>query len=273
MTPKNDLPFLVDLMDDETIEVREEVLKGLTGYGISLEEDLLEFTDVLNGERLELLKPILQENRRNWLRTNWIMWSKENSELDKLEKACELIAKFQLGITYPKKLSVLLNELALSFRNFYPFGTEVDLSYFLFQQLGISGDKQDYYNPLNSNIIYSIENKKGLPITLCIIYMLVGARLGFSIEGCSFPGHFMAKINADEEQILIDCFNGGKIIYETEIKEMLKDSFDNMQTILTGKTLSVDIIRRMLGNLINAYKEKGNQPDRYLFYEILAYTK
>lgn len=272
MTSKDQLPFILSLIEDETQEVRDNVLKGLTDYGSTLEKDLLEFSDLLDSKALKLLDPIIQENRRQWLKHNWTKWQGINNEIDQLESAVTIISKFQYGPLYKYDLSHLLDRMAQNFQNIYPYGNELDLAVYLFQELRISGDKKDYFNPLNSNLYYTIDERQGLPITLCILYMLIGSRAGFSIEGCNFPGHFLAKIIMDDELLLIDCFNGGRIIYESEILSLFKDSSDAMNQLIKQRITSKAIIKRVVGNLINAYKEMDNQPNRYLFTELLGLT-
>lgn len=132
MADRSKLPYLVSLIDDETREVREEVLKGLSNYGASLEEDLQEFSKALDSQTLDFLKPILENNRRKWLSENWESWRKYNEGNQQLEEAFSLISKFQYGITYPVKLKRLLDQLGEEFRTLYPFGNEIDLANFLF---------------------------------------------------------------------------------------------------------------------------------------------
>lgn len=269
---RDQLPHVMYLIDDDSSEVRDEILKGLSEYGFSLEEDLKEFHNILLPDKIKLIEPILMENRRKWLKKNWIEWQKLNNDFDRIECASELIAKFQFGIAYNYNLSERLDYISQNFQNFYPYGNELDLSFHLFRQLKFNGEKDDYYNPLNSNLIYVIENRKGLPITLCILFMLIGNRLGFDIRGCNFPGHFLAKINFDEEIVLIDCFNEGKILYQSDVYDLLKDSFAELNNIIYKDISAKLIIRRVVGNLITAYKEIGDQQNRSLFSELLEST-
>jgi regulator of sirC expression with transglutaminase-like and TPR domain len=272
MTDKSQLPFLIKLVDDDTAEVREEVLKELTNYGSGLELDLAEFADILEYNKVDLIYPIIESSRRKWLKENWSSWHNEHDDYLKLEKAAGLIAKYQFGLTYKNNLSDTLNEFTTKFISYYPHGDEFDLAYFLFRDERIQGEKHDFYNPLNSNLLYALQEKKGLPITLSLIFMLIGKRVGFIIEGCNFPGHFLTKINNDGQTVFIDCFNRGKTIYENEIKDLLKDSYDSLLSLLHEKTNANLIIKRIVNNLVIAYKENNNQLDRFLFSELLVST-
>lgn len=272
MSDVNTLQYLVDLVDDESEEVRKEIIKELINYGSNLEEDLQEFSDELSEQKLRLIEPVLQENRRQWFYENWNSWRNINDEYESLEKAMELIVSFQEGITGNTNLSKLLDFYACEFMNKFPYGDEFDLANFLFREKGIKGSKQDYYNPLNSNLKYALEYKQGLPITLSVLYMLVGIRTGLFIQGCNFPGHFLAKINQEGETILVDCFNQGRMIYETELQEMIKESYEAVMKLVKSYTSINQIVRRILSNLTNSYKQKGNQVNSDFFLNLIKTT-
>ena len=269
MADRSKLPYLVSLIDDETREVREEVLKGLSNYGASLEEDLLEFSKALDTQTLDFLKPILENNRRKWLSENWESWKKYSDANSQLEEAFSLISKFQYGITYPVKLKRLLDQLGEEFRTLYPFGNEIDLANFLFNFKKMKGEKEDYYNPFNSNLIYVIKEKKGLPISLACVYILTAYRVSLQVEGCNFPGHFLAKTVLDGEPVYIDCFNGGKKLFEEDFKTIADETYDSLSDILGKETSAITIIQRILNNLVNAYKNSDDKINSDFFATLL----
>lgn len=269
MADRSKLPYLVSLIDDDTKEVREEVLKGLSNYGASLEEDLQEFSKALDSQKTNFLKPILENNRRKWLSENWDSWRKQTESSRQLEEAFSLIAKFQYGITYPVKLTRLLDQLAEEFRTLYPFGNEIDLANFLFNLKKMKGEKEDYYNPFNSNLIYVIKERKGLPISLACVYILTAERVSLHVEGCNFPGHFLAKTFLDGEPVYIDCFNGGKMLFEEDFKSIADETYDSLQDILNKETSAKTIIQRILNNLVNAYKNSNDSVNSDFFATLL----
>ena len=272
MIDQSQLPYLVNLIDDETDEVRKEILKVLSSYGTSLERDLQEYSIILDKDKKSILQPILEANRREWLTQNWDSWFYIHDEIKKLEMASDLIAKFQYGITDHLSAAKIIDNLAEEFRLKAPYGDEIDLANFLFQEKGIIGAHQDYDNPLNSNLLYALTENKGLPITLCLIYILTGARLGMNIEGCNFPGHFLSKTYIDNETVLVDCFNGGKIIYREDLIEMAEDSYPAVLEIVDATISAGVIIRRILNNIVNAYKTVGNQANADFFTVLLNRT-
>lgn len=272
MLTKEKLPHIISLVDDESEEIRNHVLKDLSDYGTDLESDLVEFSDILNRENLHTIKPIIEEHRRNWLLANWKNWFSAETEMEKIEIAMNTISKFQLGVLQQTELKTKLNIIAGNFMNLYPYGNELDLSYYLFQVLDLKGNKEDYYNPLNSNLYYTFESGVALPITLVLIYVLIADRVGLKVVGCNFPGHFLAKIDVDGEMLLIDCFNDGRIIFESDLNELSTDSIDALSTIINTPLSARNIIKRVLNNLVNAYKDKGDTVHQQFFKELLLST-
>ena len=70
----------------------------------------------------------------------------------------------------------------------------VALNQFLYDELGYWGNTEDYYDPRNSYLNEVIERKTGIPITMSILYMELGRRIGLPLEGVSFPGHFLVRL-------------------------------------------------------------------------------
>ncbi len=272
MLTKENLPHIISLVDDNSEEVRDQVFKDLNDYGTDLETDLVEFSDILNLKNLNQIKPIIEKNRRDWLLANWKNWYTAITELDKIEIAMNLISKFQLGVLQQISLSIKLDIIAGNFINLYPYGNELDLSNYLFRVLDLKGNKEDYYHPLNCNIYNTFESGMGLPITLVLIYILIADRVGLSVVGCNFPGHFLAKIDIDGEMLMIDCFNNGKIIFESDLEELSPDAYEALLTIINTPLTARTVIKRVLSNLINAYREKGDTVHQQFFKELMLST-
>lgn len=266
------LQYMLQLIDDDSHIVREEIIKELKKYGSSLENDLKEFSNILNPDRMKILQPLIDDNRREWLLSRWNDLYKFDNDFEILEYSLNLISIYLYGINTTYDLTNMLDELTEEFKNKIPYGDELDLATFLFQEKKIQGAKDDYYNPFNSNLIYTIREKKGLPITLAAIYMLIGYRLGFQIKGCNFPGHFLAKIEIDDEIILVDCYNKGKFFYEQDIEELVKDSKVDIVQLIQNDASAITIIRRFLSNLVHSYSIINEDINRQFFTELLQRT-
>lgn len=140
------------------------------------------------------------------------------------------------------------------------------LNYFLFQEYNFTGNKLDYYNPDNSYLDKVLQTKKGIPITLSILYMLVASRLGMPVFGVPMPAHFILKFYNDEDEIFFDPYYGGKIYSRQICLSYLENArSENVNEILSGCS-NVDIIKRVLRNLKLAYS--SYEPDAKRVEEI-----
>ena len=82
----------------------------------------------------------------------------------------------------------------------------------VFGTLGFRGNRDEYYDPRNSYLNNVLDRRLGIPITLSVVYMEIGRRLGCPIFGVAMPGHFVVKWKTDDTLIFIDPFNEGQII-------------------------------------------------------------
>lgn len=154
----------------------------------------------------------------------------------------------QIEILASKKIS----------RSSGPEDSAITLSTLLFEKLGFHGNRENYYNVENSFLNRVIDTKKGIPITLSIIYLHVGRNLGLPITGVNFPGHFLVKCVSLNRDIIIDCFNGGRLLSHNDCSRMLYEMYGDSITfdrnMLKG-TKSKDIICRLIGNLKKIYMQ------------------
>jgi len=82
------------------------------------------------------------------------------------------------------------------------------LNRFFFQELGFSGNVNDYYDPRNSYVHCVLETRRGIPITLALLYVELANQVGLNACGIAFPGHFLAKVHMPQGEIVIDPFTG-----------------------------------------------------------------
>src|SRR5262249_12097042 len=72
------------------------------------------------------------------------------------------------------------------------------LGHYLFDEEGFQGNISDYYNPANSFLNDVLDTRQGIPITLSILYIAIGRRLGMNVHGVSFPGHFLVRYESED---------------------------------------------------------------------------
>ena len=88
----------------------------------------------------------------------------------------------------------------------------------LFQNLGFSGDNDDYYNPKNNFLNEVIDKKSGLPITISILYVEIAKFVGLDLKIIGFPSHILVKYN---EEMILDPFNDGILLDVDDLQEIL----------------------------------------------------
>jgi regulator of sirC expression with transglutaminase-like and TPR domain len=130
------------------------------------------------------------------------------------------------------------------------------LNHFLYGTLGFAGNREQYLDPRNSCLNEVIERRLGIPITLAVVYIEVGRRAGLALNGIGFPGHFLVGCEAARERIIIDAFNGGKTLSDSDCRELLVehagDDLPWHRSLLDAADRQA-IVVRMLGNLKRAY--------------------
>jgi regulator of sirC expression with transglutaminase-like and TPR domain len=126
------------------------------------------------------------------------------------------------------------------------------LAHYLFEQKGFEGNKEKFSDPRNSFLNEVIDRRLGIPITLSVIYLEVGRRLGLNIYGVSFPSHFLVKAVDERGELIIDPFNGGAILGIDEIRARLQQVYGQpvelnpaMLKAVGGRHILVRILRNL----------------------------
>ena len=126
------------------------------------------------------------------------------------------------------------------------------LSYVLFQKNGYRGNRDEYFDAKNSFLNDVIDRRTGIPITLSVLYIEVARRLGLPLRGVGFPGHFLVKYLDDQQEIVIDPFNGGDIKTSDSLRQLLEGLYGSRvpwTDRLLDPVTNRQIVRRMLNNL------------------------
>jgi regulator of sirC expression with transglutaminase-like and TPR domain len=158
-----------------------------------------------------------------------------------------------------------------------PHGAEecvVALNKFLFDDLGFWGNTDDYYDPRNSYLNEVMDRRTGIPISLAVVYMELGRRIGLPLEGVSFPGHFLVRLRLRGGMLVLDPFTGGVPQSEDELRQRLHRVIPDGATGPVPVTqLPIEqflepatnrqILARMLRNLKGIYRE-ADKPERTL---------
>ncbi|HTU91585.1 MAG TPA: transglutaminase family protein [Gemmataceae bacterium] len=142
------------------------------------------------------------------------------------------------------------------------------LDKYLFEERGFHGSRGDYYNRSNSYLSEVLDDREGIPITLSVLYIELGRRLGVRLEGVGLPGHFVVRhVPAKGEAQFIDVYEGGQQLSRAEAEKKVRAIAE--RPLRDDDLKSVDkrtIIIRMLHNLLNVAERDKDQEGmlRYL---------
>jgi len=178
------------------------------------------------------------------------------------------IAMHQTDGVDPAKVDATLQSFADTVRSrvrgSQPQAVLAHLHEFLFEEQGFTGNTDDYYNTANSYLPAVLESKRGLPITLSLIYKIVAERLGLRVWGVGLPGHFLVGLETSGTTMLIDPFTAGRTLTPDEAHERMQEmlgpevewSEEFLQPVSNRHWLT-----RMLQNLLRTFGSAGHYAD------------
>ncbi|MEK6239255.1 MAG: hypothetical protein N2C14_31440, partial [Planctomycetales bacterium] len=190
----------------------------------------------------ELVKTLAaEEDRIDLIRAVMLLAAMDNDEVD-VDSYCEEVDKLaaELRESLPAKADDKAKLAALN--------------KFLFEELGFHGSRHDYYNRANSYLNEVLDDREGIPITLSVLYMEIGRRVGLRMVGVGMPGHFVVRqLQKQGEPRLIDAYDGGKILDRAAAEEIVKNItggplLDRHLEPVTNRA----IVLRMLQHLMHA---------------------
>jgi regulator of sirC expression with transglutaminase-like and TPR domain len=122
---------------------------------------------------------------------------------------------------------------------------------YLFHEVGLRGNADDYYNPRNSCLNEVLDGRLGIPITLSVIYMEIGRRLAKQVVGIGLPRHFVIQYDDGNYSTYIDPFHGGAILSPEDCYRLAQAEDENPR--LLAPACKRQIVMRMINNLRGIY--------------------
>jgi len=126
----------------------------------------------------------------------------------------------------------------------------------LYRRNGFRGNRKAYYDPRNSFLSDVLDRRTGIPLTLGMVVLEVGWRLGLPLEGVNFPGHFLVRHRGEGLHLLVDPFDRGRIRFEDQAQELLDRVYGGMVRVRDDFLRSAsrrDMLVRLLTNLKGVY--------------------
>lgn len=131
---------------------------------------------------------------------------------------------------------------------------------YVFAELGFRGNEDDYHDPRNSFLNDVLDRRVGIPITLSVVAMEIGRRVGVPLAGIGLPGHFLVRHEA-VPPLLLDPFNGGHSLSLEDCEDLVKRVYGDKVSFQPSLLEPVDnrmILARMLNNLRANFQTKGD---------------
>lgn len=257
----SELEALVSLLDDEDQEILQHVEQKIMALGSVIIPFLeIEWERNFNPNVQERIEDLIHDLQFKELKEKLITWKEKES--DDLLKGMFLIATYQ----YPdwkfdkieKEIERVYYEIWLSHRTYAsPHDQIRNINNVFFDKFNFTPNTQSFHSPANSMINMVLESKKGNPISLCVIYILLARKLKLPIYGVNLPNMFIMTYKSDETQFYINAFNRGMIFPKNEITSYLEQLKIKPNNIFYEPCTNLDIIQRVLRNLAISFEKLG----------------
>ena len=254
------LRSLVTLLEEEDPASLALVRRKILGVGAAIMPYLDELRPAATPEMAIRLESVAGELRFQDLRRDFVRLSL--AKLPDLEEGALLISRFGFAdvdaAVYHQWLDRVAAAVAADMPSDAGIGESVRrLSNHLFQSLGFAGNETRYYDADNSYLSRVIDTRRGIPVTLTVLMLLLARRLRLPLYGVGTPGHFLAGFKEGGAALFVDCFRGGQLMTLPEVKRMLVRNGYDWRPDLGKPVSSRDILARMLRNLISIYQKTG----------------
>ena len=198
-----------------------------------------------------------------------------------LVRAACAIAAHEAGVLETDRTLESLNALVRTVEHRSPSKSQdaliANLHDVLFDVIQLTGNVDDYYNPENSYLPNVVTSRRGLPITLSLVYYYVACELGLEAHGVNSPGHFMVAVETTEGSqptlMFVDPFYGGSLLSLPEAFERIMQAtgkFIEPDPRLLAPASHQDWLRRILLNLIAIFARNGRERDLHAMQEMLS---
>jgi len=263
----NEIRALITLLGDEDVKIRGIARERLLHHGEEA-ADYLREACVADGEgkvRIEARHVLEQINLEDLLGSFHLLSLLGEPHLE-LEQGAILLARFGYPELRSETCKKQLDELADRVRLRLPARIPNDstirlLNHFLFYEEGFVGNTDDYYNPDNSFLNRVLDLRRGIPVSLSVIYLLIARRLRLPISGIGMPVHFICKFDNGANSFYINPFNQGQIMTRPDCVQFLRRAgYPFKENFLAGAN-DRDILIRMVRNLILVYTQ-SNEPHK-----------
>jgi len=250
---------LIRLLADEDEKIVRTISGKLVDIGTTA-VPLLQEAEIEQPEMAERIASVLEEIRGGRLEDELVQLATLPDEQMDLERGAFLIARYAYPTLDVTSYGRQLDEMAQEVRDRIgprASGEETvkTLNRYLFSEQGFKGNTKNYYELENSYLNCVIDRRTGIPISLSVVYLLIGKRLGLPVHGIGMPGHFLVKYESERYKIFIDCFNGGALLTEKNCQRFLTEAGYGCDDKYLQHSPVRAILSRMIKNLLAIYSK------------------
>jgi regulator of sirC expression with transglutaminase-like and TPR domain len=271
MTRAAQLNALERLMDDPSPVVRQAVLKGVQAAGT---EGILWLEELSTHEALGAhAKTLLSELRTPESAAQALVRYLQAGEVD-LEEACLLLERIHDPKLPDAAYRAKLDHYCERTRELVAEPLDVRakcrlLCRVLFGEEGFRGSQQSFATPQSSLLSHVLADRRGIPISLCLIFLLVARRLGLPVEPVGLPGRFMVGVFRGKDPLYIDCYEGGAFRTRAEVQLLLLDNQLPADEAFLQPVSSLQTIARCCRNLVSQFEAQGDDRSSRLFVGVV----
>ena len=176
-----------------------------------------------------------------------------------LEQGALMLAQTRYPSLNPEAYQALLDTYARELRERVDFGSEPQellavINHYLFDELGYTGNEQNYYAPENSYLNCVMDRRTGNPINLCLVYILLARRLRLPVAGIGLPGHFICRYQSSTDELYLDPFNHGRILSKADCVQYLSRRNFSLDDDYLAPVTPRRLLHRVCGNLHQIYQ-------------------
>ena len=259
---ENKIKALIALLDDEDKEVVSMVEKETMSIGEMIIPHLeLEWENNFNPIVQKRIEDLVHNLHYDILTSRLSEWKKQGG-VDLLE-GLWLVATYQYPDLEFKKIKSDIEQIYFETwtqlnNELLPMDQVKILNNVLFGQLKFSANTKNFHSPSNSMLNIVLESKKGNPISLCAIYMLVAQKLKLPVYGVNLPNLFILTYKSESTQFYINAFNKGLIFTKTDIDNYIAHLNLSPMDVFYQPCSNIEIIHRVLRNLIVSFEKLGD---------------
>lgn len=257
ITNEGQIRALIRLLADEDDRIVQTISGRLVDIGPSA-VPLLQEAEIEQPEMADRIASILEEIRGGKLQDELTELAGRPESGASLETGAFLIARYGYPTLDVSHYSRQLDTMAFEVRE--RIGSRASgeetvnaLNRYVFSEQGFKGNTKNYYEVDNSYINRVMDRRVGIPISLSVIYLLIGQRLSLPLHGIGMPGHFLVKYESDRYKIFVDCFNGGALLTEKNCARFLTEAGYGFEDRFLQKSPVRAILSRMIKNLVAIY--------------------